>query len=68
MLSPNLARAEGDGKRDFMKGHCFLDKTEAICRRMKEGVKCDVQEKDWCDGSTYLETAGKLAKIASLIL
>ncbi|MFT4734968.1 MAG: hypothetical protein ACJAXX_000792 [Roseivirga sp.] len=68
MLSPNLASAEGSGKRDFKIGHCFLDKNEEICRRMKEGTNCLEQKKNWCDGSTYLETAGKLAKVLVVIL
>jgi hypothetical protein len=35
---------------------------------MKEGTNCLEQKKNWCDGSTYLETAGKLAKVLVVIL
>jgi hypothetical protein len=66
LLSPNLARAEGDGDRTWRKGHCFLDKNEEICRRKKEGDTCPGA--NYCDGSTYLDTAVKVAKIAAVVL
>jgi hypothetical protein len=65
-LTPNLARAEEDGDRTWRKGHCFLNKNEDICRRKKEGDTCPGA--NYCDGSTYLDTAVKIAKIAALVL
>jgi hypothetical protein len=68
MLSPNLARAEGDGDGDrtWRKGHCFLDKNEEICRRKKEGDTCPGA--NYCDGSTYLDAAAKVATVVKVIL
>jgi hypothetical protein len=65
MLSPNLARAEGDGDRTWRKGHCFLDKKEEICRKKKEGDTCSGP--NYCDGSTYLGTAVSIAGIIKVI-
>ena len=64
-LSPNLARAEGDGDRTWRKGHCFLDKSEEICRRKKSGDTCPGA--NYCDGSTYLGAAVSIAGIIKVI-